>query len=328
MFNHLFVQGVSRSLCQKCGKSFNDPIHNVQNPEVEEKINDPFWDQMEAIVNGTWEPPQFVFGPGIVIPSNHATVIVPGGYNYSVRNSWGDWGTSIPTHNWWGHVVAENERQNLLEGSWLSTDLPRNFNYELMFFCSPGKLRGEYDDCVPAHIREEAEKRRGIEDKLVDMMAEDEKRLGKKPMYCSECGKLLTEMPADGKVYVLQGDSQYLACDCGKGGRISSSADTTKKMSNLHQWSDGISPYMKCPWCGYIDVENEFHGYCHPYDAASGENHSRGTTQCGQCAAAGPTVMFVLAYNQDAELYDCESFRNLYLSELNHTPYGVREEEQ
>jgi hypothetical protein len=86
-------------------------------------------------------------------------------------------------------------------------------------------------------------------------------------------------------------------------------------LADFFVWCDGITPYMCCPWCNYIDVNNEFGPYTHPYDH-SPEQARRGSTECGQCSAAGPTALFILAHDPKAELYDCEKYREMYLSQL------------
>lgn len=80
----------------------------------------------------------------------------------------------------------------------------------------------------------------------------------------------------------------------------------------LHQDSDGISPYLQCPWCGYTDVTSEFMEYRHPDETAKGT----GSTQCGQCWAAGPTPVFMLAYDPSVDLGGSNEFRELYLTIL------------
>lgn len=66
----------------------------------------------------------------------------------------------------------------------------------------------------------------------------------------------------------------------------------------LHQQSDGISPYLECPFCEYADVCGEFSsGPCGGY------------TQCGNCGAIQETGLFILKYDKDADLYDQEQHR-------------------
>ena len=84
-------------------------------------------------------------------------------------------------------------------------------------------------------------------------------------------------------------------------------------LRTLHKDSDGISPYLKCPWCGYADVCGEFMPYLHPDEPCDA---CTGSTRCGQCDAAGATALFVLAYDPACDLGDNNQFRNLYLSEL------------
>lgn len=87
-------------------------------------------------------------------------------------------------------------------------------------------------------------------------------------------------------------------------------------LKTLHQDSDGISPYLQCPWCGYVDVIGEFTSYQHPYEPLSAASAVTGSTQCCQCLAAGPTALFVLAYDKQADLGDDNQYRDLYLSDL------------
>lgn len=88
----------------------------------------------------------------------------------------------------------------------------------------------------------------------------------------------------------------------------------------IHQHSDGISPYLRCPWCGYRDVIGEFLEYHHPEEPIV---RGTGSTQCGQCWAAGPTPIFVLAYDPKARLYESEEFRDLYIQFIMDTPEGL-----
>lgn len=88
-------------------------------------------------------------------------------------------------------------------------------------------------------------------------------------------------------------------------------------MKTLHQDSDGIAPYLRCPWCGYADVIGEFIPYAHPSEPCG--TNATGSTECGQCHAAGPTALFVLAYDSDADMGGDERFRSLYMMMLEAT---------
>jgi hypothetical protein len=88
--------------------------------------------------------------------------------------------------------------------------------------------------------------------------------------------------------------------------------DKPLNLQRLHTESNGISPYLCCPWCGYTDCTHEFGIFWGPKD--NPETPENGCTICNQCNAAGWSGMFVLAYNPNADLGEDNKFRQLYLS--------------
>lgn len=75
--------------------------------------------------------------------------------------------------------------------------------------------------------------------------------------------------------------------------------------------------YLKCPWCGYADVPNEF-------GAVSIDTVP--AYHCHQCEASGIDLMFILAYHPTVTLApENEQYRDLYLGLLQSTPHGEQD---
>ncbi len=91
------------------------------------------------------------------------------------------------------------------------------------------------------------------------------------------------------------------------------------ELRTLHKKEENSGLILKCPWCAFSSPIGEFSAYHHPHEMGQ---EATGSTQCGQCSAAGYTALFVLSYDPQAELGRDEEYRELFLCDLDQTPHG------